>query len=377
MPEPPEPDGAPPAGGAPPDRGVAPEAGAPPAAGEPPAGEVPPAADAWPAAGPPPAASAPPAAEVPLPVPLPFQVLLDEAMRWARRHLRTIYPAVAVPAAVISTSLSALQLLWMGPQAITGADPSQTLARGCWFVLVALPLGALIGLLYAAMTVAAVDAVAGRGVSIRRALRFVVRPGVLGAQLLVLLCVMAALLCCLLPAFYVGPLLALTLQAMAAEGVTGTAALRRSAELTRHNPQRRFLTSPLVKIVALFLVVLVISYLVNLVVALPLSLAAMFTAMRRVAAGEDVQRSLSIVLWLQVPLRFLASLVTSAVYLYSAFAFALLFFDLRARREGDDLRRAISSMAAGGPEPPPPAPLPPLAPPPLVPGSPGGPGPGG
>jgi hypothetical protein len=315
------------------------------------------------------------AAAAPPPVPMPFQVLLDEAMRRARRQLRAIYLPIALPVAAITAGIAALQALWLGPEAMSGTDPWQSIARSCSFVLVALPLGLVMGLLYAAMVVAAVDAVAGRGVDIRRALRFVVRPGVLGAQLLVLLCMLGALLCCVVPAFYVVPLLSLTLPAMAEEGVSGTAALRRSAELTQHNPQRRLLTSPIVKILALFAVVMVISYLVSLVLVMPVTILQWLTLMRKVAAGEDIQRSMSGLLWLQVPLRCLSSFVTSAVYLYSSFAIALMFFDLRARREGDDLRRAIAGMTGGVPEPPPPTPppptpLPPLAPP-LVPGSPG------
>jgi hypothetical protein len=334
----------------------------------PPPGAAPPGAAAAGADGAGAATAAPP-------VPMPFQVLLDEAMRRARRHLRTIYLPISVPVAAITAGIAALQAVWLGPEAMSGTDPWQSIARSCSFVLVALPLGVVMGLLYAAMVVAAVDAVAGRGVDIRRALRFVVRPGVLGAQLLVLVCMVGALVCCVVPAFYVVPLLSLALPAMAEEGVTGAAALRRSAELTQHNPQRRWLTSPIVKILALFAVVMIISYLASLVLVMPVTILQWLTLMRKVAAGQDIQRSMSGILWMQVPLRCLSSFVTSAVYLYSSFAIALMFFDLRARREGDDLRRAIAGMTGAAPEPPPPALLPPLAPPPLVPGSPGSPRP--
>ena len=308
-----------------------------------------------------------------VPGPMPFAVLLDEAMRRARRHVRTIYLPLALASAAINGVVATLQAVLLGPQGMSGVDPWQSITRSCSFVLVSLPLTVVTLLLHAAMIVAAVDAVAGRGVSLRRALRFVVRPGVLGAQLLVLVCGAAALICCVLPALYVVPLLSLTLPAMAAEGLTGTAALSRSAELTRHNPQRRFLTSPLVKILALFLVVMVVSYLVSLVLVLPMAITQGLSVMRKMAAGEDLQGSLSGYLWWQVPLVCLSSFTTTAVYVYSSFALALLFFDLRARREGDDLRLAIAGLsgtAAGGGETLPPAPLPPLAPPPSSPAGP-------
>jgi hypothetical protein len=315
-----------------------------------------------------------------MPGPMPFPVLLDEAMRRARRHVRTIYLPLALPLAVINAAVAVLQAVWLGPEKMSSTDPWQSIARSCSVMLVSLPLSVVMLLLHAAMVVAAVDAVAGRGVSVRRALRFVVRPGVLGAQALVTLCVAAAFLCCVLPGLYVLPLLSLTLPAMAAEGLTGSAALNRSAELTRHNPQRRILSSPLLKILALFAVVMLISYLVSLVLILPVTITQGLTMMRKIAAGEDLQRSLSGYLWWQVPLISLSSFVTSGVYVYASFALALLFFDLRARREGDDLRLAIAGLdgaAGGGPESPPPAPLPPLAPPPLVPPPPGAGGFGG
>jgi hypothetical protein len=281
--------------------------------------------------------------------PTPFPLLLDEATSWVRRHARAIYPAIAVPAAVISTGLGVVQALWLGSRPAAVADPWQSLVRLYSLLAVSVPFQLLIGLLYAAMTVAAVDAVAGRTVDVGRALRFVVRPAVLGTQLLVFLCVAAsAVCCCLVPALYVWPLLAMALPAMADEGVTGTAALRRSAQLTRHNPMRRFQTSPLVKLLALALVTMAMSALASMVLQLPLEVAQGVRLFRKLAAGEDVSNLTSSFNWLQVPLRCLASLIVSAVTLYSSFAMALLFFDLRARREGGDLWRAIAGMSGAG-----------------------------
>jgi len=305
-------------------------------------------------------AAPPPAPPPPLMVPMPFKLLLDEAMRWARRNLRVIYPPIAVPVAVLSGCLAAGQALWMGPDAaLAGTDPWRSMARSCSFLVLALPVTLCMALLLAAMTVAAVDAVGGRGADVGRALRFVVRPGVLGTQLLVLLCVVAAAVCCVLPVFYVGPLLCMTVPAMAAEGVTGAAALRRSAELTRHNPGGRWLSSPIVKCLAIFVVTAIISYLVSMVLELPVMLVSVLAFVRKAAAGEDVRGLGASMLWWQVPLRCLAALVSTAVQLYSSFAIALFYFDLRARREGDDLRRAVAGMTGADLGPSSTAPLPP------------------
>ena len=59
-------------------------------------------------------------------------------------------------------------------------------------------------------------------------------------------------------------------------------------------------------------------------------------------------------LWLQVPGNFLAALVRMAVYLYTAFGIGMLFFDVRGRKEGADLRSQIDAVFPG---PPPELPL--------------------
>ncbi|MBV8200884.1 MAG: hypothetical protein JOZ15_09710 [Acidobacteria bacterium] len=291
---------------------------------------------------------------VPVPAtPTPFPLLLDEAMPWVRRHVRAIYPPIAVLAAVASAGLAAAETLLLGARPAAVTDPWQSLARLYSLLAVSIPFTLAIGLLYAAMTVAAVDAVAGRTVDVGRALRFVIRPRILGTQLLVFLCVVgAAALCCFVPALYVWPLLAMALPAMAEEGVTGTAALRRSAQLTRHNPRRRWVTSPIVKVLALALVTWAMSALASTLLQLPVAAVQGVTLMRKVAAGEDVPSWMAGIGWLQVPLRCLASLIVSTVSLYSSFALALLFFDLRARREGADLRQAIAGMTGAAPEAP-------------------------
>jgi len=280
---------------------------------------------------------------------VPLAVLLDDAVRWTRRYVRVIYPPIAIPVAVLAGLAAAAQIAWRPSRTMAAADPWQSLVRVYSMLAALLPYMLVVAVLYAAMTVAAVDAVAGRAVDARRALRFVVRPRVLGTQLVVFFCEGAALVACGLPALYVWPLLLMTVPAMADEGVTGGAAIGRSAELAHHNPRRRFLTSPLVKILALMAVGTVISLLATAVLQLPLMLVQVLVFVRKAASGEDLPGWFSSFLWLQVPLRCLASLIISAVSLYSSFATALLFFDLRARREGDDLRRAIAGMAPGRP----------------------------
>src|SRR5258708_7437473 len=237
-----------------------------------------------------------------------------------------IYPPIAIPAAVLAGLVAAAQIVWQPSQTMAAADPWQSLVRVYALLAALLPYMLVVAVLYAAMTVAAVDAVAGRAVDVRRALRFVVRPRVLLTQLAVFFLEGVALIFCLLPALYVWPLVRMTVPAMADEGVTGAAAIGRSAELAHHNPRRRLLTSPLLKILALMAVVPVISLLATAVLQLPLMLVQVLVFMRKAASGEDLPGWFSSFLWLQVPLRCLASLIISLLSLYSPFPPALPFF---------------------------------------------------
>jgi hypothetical protein len=49
-------------------------------------------------------------------------------------------------------------------------------------------------------------------------------------------------------------------------------------------------------------------------------------------------------IWLQVPAQFLSALARMAIYIYSAFGIALLFADIRGRKEGIDLRPEIDAL---------------------------------
>jgi len=329
----------------------------------------PPSSAAAPAAG---AAGQPgQPAWTPSAAPVPFPMLLDEAMRWTRASLRRIYLPFALPVAALSCIMLLAQGILPGPRAGLGADPMQSLAHSCSLMLIILPLNLAIGLFQAAMSVAATEMVAGRGADAGRALRFMLQPAVWLTLLLMLLCDTMAATCCLLPVLYVAPLLSMTTQVMVVEGPRGLAALRRSAQLTRHNPRGLLMTSPILKVLALMLVTFLIAFLVSLLPQLPFTILNMGSMLRKIAAGEEVRQLVTP--WVQAPLSFFGALASMVVSLYSSFAFALLFFDLRSRREGGDLERAIAAMTGATtgttPAPSSPAALPPAG---LPPGGAGG-----
>jgi hypothetical protein len=274
---------------------------------------------------------------------MPFRLLLDEAVRWARRYVRPLFSPVAVPVALSAAVISAIQALWLGDEPLPIGSFGSPFASTGVMLLTLLNIVLLL-IAYTALQAAAVDAAAGRPVDMKRAWRFAIRPRVLGTSFLTVAAIVLSFLCCGFPALYVAPLLFFVTPAMAEEGVFGFRAMTRSAELTRFNPKRSFLDNPLVKAFACLLVIFLLSYYVSAVVSLPFLIPMYVDMIRKLAEGGDTLDSMGLWLWLQVPAQFLAGLATTAVYLYGSFAAALLFFDTRARREGSDLQAEIEAV---------------------------------
>ncbi len=280
--------------------------------------------------------------------PMPFRMLLDEAMRRTRRHIRRIYPAVAVPVALAAVVTNIVQVFWFqrivaetGMEQLSFWSPESILMTLVNLFVV------IVGT--TAMQKAAVDVTAGRPVVMGEAWRFAVRPVVLVTLLLQFLAVAASAILCLVPVLYVAPLLSFTAPIMVDEGVFGGRALSRSAELTRYNPERRFFEMPLVKVLILQIVGVVISYAVIAVVTLPFQIPMLIGMVRQAMAGREPDPSQMVSwMWLQVPSQFLQSLVTLAVSLYVSFGLALLFFDTRNRKEGTDLAAEIHAVFGPG-----------------------------
>jgi hypothetical protein len=289
--------------------------------------------------------------------PMPFRLLLDEAMRHARRHFRAIFPSVAIPVAILASAIQAAQARWFSRLAGGLAQAPQS-PFAFWspeVLALTLVYSVVLIIAYFTMQVAALDALAGRPVDMARAWRFTVRPRALGTILLWYAATVASLVCCLLPALYVAPLLSFVPPVMVEEGLFGVQALSRSAELTRFNPGRRLQDYPLVKVLVLLLVGMLITYLLGLIVTLPFMLPMWVDMFRKTFAGGDVMQGMSKWIWLQVPAQLLNALASTAVYLYVCFGIALLFNDTRGRKEGTDLRASIDALF---PAPSPPAPPP-------------------
>jgi hypothetical protein len=284
---------------------------------------------------------------------LPFTVLLDEAMRRTRRHIREIFPAVAIPLALLSAAVGVFQALWFQDLkseglGSLGGSPFLSLPT----VLLGLAHSIVLAIGLVALQKAAVDATAGRPVDMKEAWRFAVRGPVLVTLFLQGLAIIAALLVCCVPIFYVAPLLSLVSVVMAEEKIFGTAALSRSAALTRYDPDGRFFETALFKAFALMIVTVVISYAVAFLVVLPFQVPMFISLFRDAAAGKDPAAAMGTMskwLWIQIPSQILQTLTTVAVFLYAAFGYALLFFDARSRKEGSDLAAEIHTVFGSGP----------------------------
>lgn len=278
---------------------------------------------------------------------MPVRVLLDEAMRRLRAHLRSLFPPFAAIFMVLGGLTVLVQVGMMERMA------SGDLASGCGAVAAMYLVIGVMTFVYAPMTVAALDAVAGRPVSIGRAWRFVLRPRVLLTVIGTGVLVLAAYLMCFFPALYVWPLLALTLPVMVEEGRLGADAIGRSATLVGTNPFEDFPRNPLIRLLVFMVVSAAISFAGTLVVQVPFQIAQQVLVLRQAAAEEALSAMTSpAALTLQATGALLGSLVTTVVGLYSVFGIALLYHDTRNRREGADLEAAAAELAAlRGPAP--------------------------
>jgi hypothetical protein len=282
---------------------------------------------------------------------LPFRQMLDEAVRQTRRHFRRIYPFVAIPLALLGGLLPLTQGLlfrdaFRGIGSTRAPEFPRMMASFGVYGLAMIAFMAVYGLGYGALFAAATDALAGREISMRRAWGLMARPRVFGTLVLLGLAVGVGFVFCLLPGIYLGLIWAFTVPVMVAESRFGTTALSRSAELARYNPQRQFDSDPRLHVFITVMVGTMLGYMINLLVQLPFMLIQQFVMMRDVAGGQtpDPGELMARLTWIQIPTQMLGMLTNTAVNLYICFGLALLFFDLKQRKEGLDIEAAVASL---------------------------------
>ncbi|RMH15982.1 MAG: hypothetical protein D6696_19275 [Acidobacteria bacterium] len=276
--------------------------------------------------------------------PVPFRRLLDLAVVPFRRSLRALVP-LSLPVVAAWIVLSELYLRWLGGIVEGGlAEDALLASTGTIFVVAALAL-MLYLLAYGAMSVAAMEVLAGRSPSALRAWTGLFAPGTAWTLALLVAISTASALFCLLPAIVVVPLLAFAMPARVAEGTTGWRALGRSLELARFNPQRRLAQSPYLMVVAAVVVTWAIGQALTLAVQLPFLIAQQVMVARDLVQGADVATLAGGVIWLRLPMTLLSALAGTASWFYGNLVLCLLFLELRRRREGPDLERALAALA--------------------------------
>ena len=285
--------------------------------------------------------------------PLPLRILLDHAVGVSRRHFRAIYPPVAVPLALAAAAFPVAQAFLMEPMFTMREPPapSRVLAMSAGFVLALLAFMVVYVFAYGAMYVAVVNAAAGRTVSMRDAWRTVVRPRVWATMLLTWVAFLAGFVCCILPGVYVAILFCLVMPVIVEEGLSGTEALGRSAALVSYNPQKTLAADPRGKAFLIVFVGTLMGYALTFVLQLPFIVAQQVYMIRQAASGEaaDPAAMMALMTWLQVPSNVLGTLAQTAVQLYIAFGLALLYFDVRGRKEGFDLEAGIARLEGDAP----------------------------
>ena len=176
--------------------------------------------------------------------------------------------------------------------------------------------------------------------------RRVLRPAVFGTLALSTVVTVLGFMACILPGIYLGLLFSLTLPVIIDDGLLGTAAMRRSAELTRYNPQRALDADPRFKVFVIVFVGTLLGYVIGTVVQLPMVVVQQVMMLRETAGGRqaDADVLMAKLTWLQVPSQILAMLTSTAVHLYVCFGLALLYVDVKRRREGVDLEAAVARL---------------------------------
>jgi hypothetical protein len=289
-----------------------------------------------------------------IPGPMPFTQLLDEALRWSRRHFRSLLLPMAIPVCTMAGLMAAAQGFWFshfgaskpGEVPDFGAVMSGALA----FFMVVLLFIVVQVLGYVAMIVAACRVVAGQDGSVGAAWATACGLRSFGTVLLSGLAVVLGSMCCLVPGIYVGLLLSMVVPVMVLESLYGPDAIRRSAELAMHNPSREFTADPRVKIFVMVFVGYLVGWALSFVIQLPIAVVQQVLMFRMMGSGEgaDPAQLMVKMAWIQTPATMLGAFAQLLMHLYISFGIALLYQDLKQRREGHDLEAAIARMEVPG-----------------------------
>ena len=182
--------------------------------------------------------------------------------------------------------------------------------------------------------------------SLLGSIQYIFRPRVLATLILMIGAIAVATLFLVVPGVIVAALLSLVVPVMVGERVYLLAAMVRSVELVWSNPERKVLTFPLVRVLAVTAVVAALSSLMTMVMQVPLQVMTQGMVFREALSGADPSAStFAMVNWITLPVSVASALVSAAVYSYFFHCVAMFYNDLVERREARSLGAAIAELA--------------------------------
>ncbi|HVS12902.1 MAG TPA: hypothetical protein VMV46_03180 [Thermoanaerobaculia bacterium] len=278
--------------------------------------------------------------------PRPFPELLDEAVLLARRRPLSVVWRIGVPLAVVNAGWAAITS-WFVTGAFATADPNLLFgALGAMFA--ALPLFFAAQLVaYAALAVAATGRALGREMGLRESLRFVFRLRTLGTLALVAFLLVGSIVLLVFPFFVVSALVSFLYPVMIDEARFGMTAVSRSSSLAWRNPRGLLQTWPLLLVMTIHAVFFAISTGLSLAVQAPFQVVQQVVTFRQALGGAAADPTeLMSLMWLQVPLGIVTTFTSLLAAWYLFVCLAIVFRDVRERREATTLARRIEGWTA-------------------------------
>lgn len=276
---------------------------------------------------------------------LTFPQLADRVVRPTLRCFASMVWPIAVPMAALSIFMVGVQSTWL--EGIETGNFESGFGAGLAGLIVSVLLALVWSMLCLwAVSIAAVDVLAGRPASFWRALRRVFERKILVTLLLSLLIQSVALIFCMVPLLFTLPLLFILVPVMIHEEVYGVAAVKRSVELTRFNATGRWADSGFIYAAGLLFIGWGISSVIGMVVQLPFMIFQQYYIWNETLSGRqvDIVQLTEKLSGIQIPVQMVNVFAQLLGWFYWAIAAVALYQEIRRRREGHDLAAAIPQL---------------------------------
>ena len=276
---------------------------------------------------------------------LPFPELADRVVRPTLRcYLRMAWP-IALPLVILSVFMFRIQGTWL--KAMETGNFEEGFGAGLAAVLVTAFFALIWSMLCLwAISIAAVELLAGRPVSFWRALRQVFVPRVFATLMISLAINFLAMMFCFVPVLLTLPLLYVLVPVMVEEKIYGIAAIKRSVELVRFNATGRWADSGFIQASGLLFIGWAISTAIGMVVQMPFTIYQQWRIWNETLSGRtaDIIQITQDMGAIQIPVQMVNVFAQLLGWFYWAISAVALYQEIRRRREGRDLEAAIPQI---------------------------------